>query len=219
MNKRLRAGFWMWATSLVLFCAVVISCGEPKAAEPSLNAPVFVVATDQLNGKPYAGAVMLAVPIYGGHVGLVLNMPTEAEMGLVFHNHPPSKAIKDPIYRGGFEYQDTVFAMVRAEKSPTSKALAMLPGVWLVMRADEIDQVIEKMPNAARYYAGMVTWTPGLLESEVSRGVVALRPLDPAKLFLKDTSGLYRELAPRSKNLKDAGGPARPTLALYPASA
>lgn len=203
MGKRLRAGFWMWAASVALICAAVISCGQPKAAEPSLNAPVLVVATDQLNGKPYEGTVMLAIPMSGGHVGIVLNKPTEAEMGLVFHNHPPSQAIEDPIYRGGFEHQDTVFAMVRAEKKPTARALAMLPGVWLVIQGEEIDQVIEKTPNAARYYVGLVTWSPGMLAGEVNRGVVALRPLDTSLLFLKDTSGLYLRLAPRSGKLKD----------------
>lgn len=205
MSKRLRTGFWMWAASLTLICAVVISCGQPtaKAAAPSLTAPVLVVATDKLDGKPYEGAVMLAIPMSGGHIGFVLNMPTEAEMGLVFHKHPPSQAVVDPIYRGGFEHEDQLFAVVRAEKSPTRRALAMLPGVWLVMQSDEIDYVIEKTPNAARYYVGLVTWTPGMLAGEVARGVVALRALDTSLLFLKDTTGLYQKLAPRSGKLKD----------------
>lgn len=205
MGKRLRVGFWMWAASLTLICAVVISCGQPtvKAAEPSLDVPVFVVSTEKLDGQPYEGAVMLAVPFGGGHAGFVLNMPTEASMGLVFHKHKASQAVVDPIYRGGFDNPDQVFALVSASKAPTPKAIAMLPGVWLVMNSDEIDQVIEKTPNAARYYVGYVGWRPGMLAGEVERGVVVLRPLDSTKLFLKDTSGLYPRLAPRSGKLKE----------------
>ncbi len=158
--------------------------------------PVFVVASPALTGA-YRGTVMLARPVNGGHVGVILNRPSEYRLAQLFPDHPPSAAVTDPVYLGGPRLSQIISAMVRAEKAPHAKSLKLAPGIWLVFDAATVDLIIETTPNEARYYAGFVVWKPGELASEISQGMVLLRPFDPGKLFLPDTRHLHEELVPK----------------------
>lgn len=162
----------------------------------SLDAPVFAVAAEKLTG-PYRGTVMLAIPFHTGHIGLILNRPTKRSLTQLFPEHEPSKAVVDPIYLGGFHLLEALFAVTRAENARSPSSIALMPGIWLERDTAVIDSIIETTPNAARYYAGLVIWPEGGLEDEIKRGILTLRPADPEKLFLPDTSNLYELLRAR----------------------
>lgn len=170
-------------------------------AEPAaLAEPAFVVALAKLDGKPYGRTVILAAPFKGGHFGVILNLPTEITLGLAFPEHGPSKAVRHPIYFGGPETPDSIFAMIRSEAAPAGRAIELMRGVWLLVSAKEVDQVIERTPNEARYYAGFVYWGAGELAEELSAGLFALRPADVGKLFLEDTAPLYNAVVPLGRD-------------------
>lgn len=172
------------------------------ARAQELDKPVFVVALASQDGGHFARAVMVATPVSGGHVGVILNRPTELTLAKVFPEHAPSKAVKGPIYFGGPVSSNQLFAMVLGERA-SPKAQRLMSGVWLIPEADAIDRLIEKTPNAARYYVGIVYWRPGELAEEIAKGWMAVLPADPGKLFLPDTSKLYDEVVPagRGRNL------------------
>jgi putative AlgH/UPF0301 family transcriptional regulator len=168
----------------------------PLAAPAAVDAPTFAVATERLQGV-YRGAVMLVIPYSRGHIGLVLNLPTKAHLAEIFPEDVPSRQVVGPVYLGGFEMTEAIFAMSRAEKPRHETSIELMPGIWLDRTASVIDSIIAATPNAARYYAGLVIWPPGKLEDEVERGLLALRPADASKLFLPDTSNLYEQLRTR----------------------
>lgn len=187
----------VWGALAALMLAGVAMCAT-KAYGQDLDKPMLVVATEKLDGdRLFRRTVMLAVPVGALHVGVILNRPSPNKMGDIFPEHPASKAVTDPIYIGGPSNSQALFAMVKADISPGPRSLLLMPGLWLAVNADVIDHIIETKPNEARYYAGTVVWRQGELEKELRERAVVLRPVDEAKLFLKDTSTLHEELAPK----------------------
>lgn len=159
------------------------------------DAPTLLVAPPEVQGG-YAGTVLLAAPNGGGHVGIILNRPTQVLMGSLFPDHAPSKQVTEPAYFGGPVMSDTVFALVLAEKTP-HKAIALAPGAWLVFEAVGVDALMDVDPNAQRYYGGVVVWRPGELAEELAKGFFVKRPLDYSKLRRPDTTHLWDELSPK----------------------
>lgn len=187
---------------VALFLVAAMVLGSAALAQGArFDGPVLVVALEQLDGNlVYARSVMIAVPRPdGGHFGLILNKPSRFTMAQAFPDHGPSAAVRDPIYFGGPTAPQTVFAVTRADASPGRLSRELMPGIWLMTNAAVIDAFIEQTPNAARYYTGLVLWKPGELAEEVRRGLMVLRPVDPAKLFRPDTSTLYDELVPSGR--------------------
>jgi putative AlgH/UPF0301 family transcriptional regulator len=184
-----RIGFALLLTGFVLASGVV-----PFGKVYGADEPAFLVASPKLRG-PYAGSVMLVTPFEGVHIGLILNKPTTASMGRLFPDHEPSKAVSDPVYRGGFHNQAQVL-MLKAGPQPTPRSIEMMPGHWLCFETHAIDEAIEKTPNEQRFYMGFVIFREGELDEEMKKGFWTRRKADPGKLRLPDTSTLYEQLAP-----------------------
>lgn len=164
-----------------------------RAFAQDLDKPVLLVATPELQG-PYRGTVLLAVPMGAQHLGFVLNRPTQTKLSDAFPEHAPSKAVTAPIYFGGPEASDALFAVLA--RDPGKPSVQLMPGLWMTGNGQKIDSIIEATPNEARYYAGFVGWQAGELAQELSKGYFVAKPVDAAKLFLPDTSMLYDQLAP-----------------------
>lgn len=180
-----------------LFVAGLFAAGIATCARAQADGPMFVVATPELQGI-YRGAVILVVPMGDQHAGFILNRPTPARMGELFPQHEPSKLVKQPVFFGGPEMVDLLFAMVDGD-CPHPFGQEFMPGVCVVSDSNAIDRVIETTPNGARYFAGLVGWKPGELDDELKQGMFVTRPADKAKVFLEDTSTLWNELAPAPK--------------------
>lgn len=187
--------------ALLLALAAALLLLPERAWGQSLDKPTFVVALDKLDRDQfYARTVMIAAPRGGGgHIGLILNKPSPYTMAKLFPGEEAVKAVSDPVYIGGPERSDAIVAVTKAEASPGDNSLQLMPGFWLVLQGAVIDALLEKTPNAARYYMGFVIWKPGELAEEIRKGWVMLCPADPAKLFLPDTSKLYDDLVTPSR--------------------
>lgn len=183
-----------WLAIVFLLCMPWPAFGE---------GPAFVVATPELRG-PFKGSVILAVPFEDGHIGIIINRPSDVALVELFPDHEPSRKVKEPVYLGGPVKYDLLFAMV-AGASPHPTAIQFMPGLWLVSHADTIDRIIEQTPNGARYFAGFVAWGHGELLKELADGYFVLREADKSKAMLPDTSGLWNELAPAPKKAGQVG--------------
>ena len=183
---------------MAFLCAV----GVVNATEAAK--PVVLIATDRLAGSGYRETVLFAVPLPSGHhMGFILNRPTPAKLGTLFPEHAPSRKVVDPVYFGGPELPESLFAIAR--RAPEGgEAVPLMPGLVLAIDSASVDRVIETMPNDSRYFAGLVVWQPGELDDEIRAGAWEVRPADPSAVFHTHPERLWRDLhsGPAGKGLR-----------------
>jgi putative transcriptional regulator len=175
---------------MVLFAWAGAAAGSEEAS--------LLVAQRKLVDPLYASSVLLVRPLpHGGHVGFIINKPTTATLGQLFPEHEPSKKIVDPLFLGGPQDLNTVFALVERAERAKDGAVQLAPGLYLAVHATDVDRIIEKEADHARFFVGLVVWKPGELRAEMERGFwFAFEP--DAKLVLnKKTDGLWEELVRR----------------------
>jgi putative transcriptional regulator len=182
---------------LLLFFA---ACAA-RAAD--LDKPLLLVASPSLQGA-YSRTALLVFPMRGQHAGFILNRSTDVKLASVFPDHPPSAKVVEPIYFGGPEMTDSLFAMVR--KNPGSGSVQVQGDLFVTAEADCVDRIIEQTPNDARYFAGFVGWQPGELAKEIEAGYWYVDDFDAAQAFRKDPGAMWEELVKRLGN-----GHPRPT--------
>ena len=182
---------------LLLFFA---ACAA-RAAD--LDKPLLLVASPSLQGA-YSRTALLVFPMRGQHAGFILNRSTDVKLASVFPDHPPSAKVVEPIYFGGPEMTDSLFAMVR--KNPGSGSVQVQGDLFVTAEADCVDRIIEQTPNDARYFAGFVGWQPGELAKEIEAGYWYVDDFDAAQAFRKDPAAMWEELVKRLGN-----GHPRPT--------
>ena len=180
------------------FCALLLPLAVQ--ATPETNEPMMLVAQPDIQGAIFEGAILFVKPMPdGGHIGFILNRRTTATMGELFPDDEASKKVADPLYLGGPNGYNRVFAMVDKRDTAGKDAVQMIPGVFLVSDAKEIDRVISSDPEHARFFLGMVTWEPGQLADELDRGFWYVDKADAKLILEKKTDGLWEELVRRSE--------------------
>jgi putative transcriptional regulator len=190
-----------------------------QAAQSTDEDAVFLVAHPAFRDAGYFHTVLIAAPIPGGgHIGVILNRPTNRTLFSIFPEHEPSKNVSEPVRYGGPFSPGALVALVRSESNPGAGALPLMKDLFIAFRAATIDTVIEKTPNDARYFVGYVGWRPGELNGEIERGLWAVVHADREKVFQKDTSGLWEDMLARSRRIQ-ANSPEGPlTLSQTPLS-
>jgi putative transcriptional regulator len=183
------------------FLLLLFAAGAACAAD--LERPLLLVASPSLQGA-YSRTALLVFPMRGQHAGFILNRSTDVKLATVFPDHAPSAKVVDPIYFGGPEMMDSLFAMVR--KNPGSGSVQVLGDLFVTAEAETVDRIIEQTPNDARYFAGFVGWKPGELAKEIESGYWYVDDLDTAQVFRKDPGAMWEELVKRLGN-----GHPRPT--------
>jgi putative transcriptional regulator len=167
---------------------------------PSLDEPMMLVAQRDMQGPLFEASILFVKPLPdGGHVGFIINRRTTATMSDLFPDDEASKKVADPLYLGGPDGYNRVFALVGKPDTAGAEAMQMIPGVFLVSDAKEIDRVIASDPEHARFFLGLVTWQPGQLDDELDRGYWYVEKADPKLILEKKTDGLWEELVRRSE--------------------
>lgn len=178
-------------------CACLLALGAGPARGQDMSKAVLLVASPTLQGL-YSQTLLMAAPVGDKHVGFILNRATEVKLAALYPHHAPSAKVADPIYFGGPEMADALFAVAR--RDPGGQSMALFGELFVTASAESIDRIIEQAPNDARYFAGFVGWQPGELEDEIKRGYWYATDPDPGLFFRSDTSGLWEELVKRLGN-------------------
>lgn len=188
MKKILLAGLLLAAA-----CAAHAQ-GPNLSPNLSLHRPLLLVAAPDLQGL-YSHTALLVVPAAGGqHFGFILNRATGVKLATLFPDHPPSAKVADPVYFGGPEMLESIFAIVR--RDPGGPALHLFGELFVTGNAVAVDRIIEQTPNDARYFAGFVGWQPGELAKELEAGFwLATEPDE--KLLWQDPKEMWDELVKR----------------------
>lgn len=184
MKKFLIAG-------LLIAAACTTSAQEP-------DRPLLLVAAPDLQGL-YNRTALLVVPAAGGqHLGFIINRATDVKLATLFPDHAPSAKVVDPVYFGGPEMVQSIFALVR--RDPGVPALHLFGDLFVTGNGAAVDRIIEQTPNDARYFVGFVGWQPGELAKELEAGFWFVTEPDAALLFRKDTDVMWDELIKRLGN-------------------
>ena len=194
----------------LLFCAALVGSASAAAQQ---DEAVILVAHPAFRDLEYRQTVVLAAPApNGGHVGVILNRPTQRSLGSLFPEHAPSKKVVDPVYWGGPFSRGAVVALVKSHLSPGSGSIPVMKDLYLAFPAKTIDHVIETTPNDARYFIGYIGWLPGELRHEIDRGLWSVLDADIDIVFRKDTDSLWEELLQATRRVR-AAAPSGPDLA------
>src|SRR5258705_98837 len=97
-----------------IFAIFLLVGGAPAAQAQDLSQPMVLVATPNLHG-PYMQTALLVVPLGDKHIGFILNRATDVALAKAFPEHPPSAKVVDPIYFGGPEASEAIFALLRRD--------------------------------------------------------------------------------------------------------
>ena len=132
--------------ALLVLLAAALACRAEDLARPLL-----LVASPALQGA-YSHTTLLVFPMRDQHAGFILNRSTDVKMASVFPDHPPSAKVAEPIYFGGPEMMDSLFALVRKDPGPGS--VRVLNDLFVTAESDCIDRIIETEVTLAEVVAG-----------------------------------------------------------------
>jgi putative transcriptional regulator len=192
------------ARKLVAAAALSVAFASPAAPRgvDVESRPVVLAAHPEFADPLWVQTVLLVAPApHGGHVGLILNRPTEATLATLFPEHAASQKLADSVYFGGPFSSEMLVALVQAERSPGQGSFAIAEGLYLALNGETIDRVIEQRANAARYYVGVVVWRPGELRDELGKGLWSVHDLQ-SEVLRSSPEGLWRELSAAARGLR-----------------
>lgn len=182
--------------------AVLLILGASVSEAQDLGRPLLLVAKPELKG-PYNHTALLVVPVDGRHIGFILNRATEVKLGALFPDHAPSAKVADPVFFGGPERVNAIFAIVA--RDPGAPAVRLFGDLHVTAQAEAVDRIIEQTPNDARYFAGFVGWQPGELAAELDKGFWYTAEPDAALVFSNDTGTMWESLIQRLGKPADEG--------------
>ena len=187
--------------SPLLIAAFLLALAAPLAWSADFGQETAIlVAKREMHDRMYGNTVIIVRPLgEDRHIGFIVNKPTTVTLGKLFPKHLPSQKVADPVYLGGPMGPDVIFAMVKSHDSPGGRSLQLTPGLYVAFDSKVVDQIIEREPTEARFFAGMVLWQPNELAEEVKRGLWYVMDPTPQILQRKSTEGLWEELVSRAE--------------------
>jgi putative AlgH/UPF0301 family transcriptional regulator len=143
----------------------------------------------------YSRTALIVVPASGGHGGVILNRPRDVKLAAVLSSNPQAAKIAAPVSYGGPLGSKLVYAMVR--RDPGEGAKQLMNGIYMTTGAETIDRIVERMPDEARFFTGMVIWLPGELEAQIEAGEWIVTQPDASMVFHRNPGALWGELVAR----------------------
>jgi putative transcriptional regulator len=173
----------------------------PAARAADFSEPALLVAAPELTGL-YAHTVVLALPAGSGtHIGFILNRPTETSLAALFPDSAPARRVTSPIFVGGPELLDNLFALVRSPRPPAEGSRKVLPGLFVAFQASDVAEAISRFPDRSRFFAGLVSWDRGELEAESGDGAWYLLDPDVELVLEASVDTLWSRLVARTQSV------------------
>ena len=210
--------------------AALAACGRPAAGHgvgaaaplplparevrlpPGAAAGRLLVSRAGLEDPSFGKSVVLLVDAGNeGSWGLILNRPTDLELGRAFPDVEAFRGQAGVLHFGGPVETRRVLALVRTRTDP-GESRSVLEGVRLCWSLDVVGGLARSGIDC-RVFAGYAGWAGGQLDAELARGDWRVIEADEALVFDHDGAGLWELLDRRSSSLVvEAGtGAARST--------
>jgi putative transcriptional regulator len=155
----------------------------------------LLVATESVRGEIFAETVILLLA-YGesGAMGLVVNRPTELDLGELLEETDDTADYRQAVYWGGPVSMGTLSALVHSD-TPAGGADEIVESVRRVPFDDALE-VASVDPASVRFYLGHAGWAPGQLDHELARGSWLVLPATDEIVFADDPKRLWETLRP-----------------------
>jgi putative AlgH/UPF0301 family transcriptional regulator len=156
------------------------------------DAPRLLFAAPGTQGAN-AGAVLIALPAGGGHAGLILNRSRDLKLAEVLPGNPQAAKVVSPVGFGGTLGRKIVFALT--PRDPGEGARQLAHGVYMATGSEAVDRIVERMPDEARFFTGMMVWLPGELDAQIDAGEWIVAQPDSSTIFQRNAEAMWSELA------------------------
>ena len=167
----------------------------PDDPEPSLRGRLLI-ASPALIDPNFARTVVL-ITEHGpeGAMGVVLNRPSETEVGDVAPELADVVVEGEPVFIGGPVQPQAL--VVLAEFSDSRAAAWIIAEDVGFVAADTDYGELSEVVRRGRVYAGYSGWDAGQLEAELAEEAWIVEPPLPAELFPDDPLALWRDVLAR----------------------
>jgi putative transcriptional regulator len=169
----------------------------PNATPPAKGR--FLVASETLRDPNFSETVVLLLEYKpSGAIGVIINRPTDVELGKALPDVKELRGRREPIHLGGPVATGLMLLLMRASKRPE--------GTEAVFRDVYVSSKLEVLRRAAghagkqnrlRVFAGYAGWGAGQLDREIARGDWHVTDADAASIFETPARKLWPKLSER----------------------
>ena len=188
--------------------ATAVIC-EGRAASGTVSriniddSTVILVASSRFQDPRWQKTVLLATPLSnGGHLGVIINRPTDLTLGVLFPEHEASQKVRAPVFFGGPFFLNVLVAVARSDAPVAPGHLRLGGGLVLAMGESAVDGIIESDADKARYFVGLVAWRPGELDIELANKLWSVCQVDAETVFRADVKQLWNELSAATRRTR-----------------
>jgi putative transcriptional regulator len=163
------------------------------AVEQELRAPCFLVAVPQLGDPNFnRGVVLLLEHGNEGSMGLVVNRPSDLDMGtfcasqnMVFNGDNSLQ-----VFSGGPVQTDRAFILhSSSHEGPETETI--MGSLRLSYSLESLRVLVQTPPERFRVYLGYAGWGDGQLAEEITAGAWLVSSLDEALVFAGDSERVW----------------------------
>jgi putative transcriptional regulator len=164
----------------------------------------LLVATPLLGDPNFRRTVILIVEDEPeeGTLGVVLNRPTEVQVGQVLESWTDLVTGPSVVFRGGPVSPNSALALALARGDDEPLGWRSLEGSNLTSRIGLVDleappELLADGITSLRVFAGYAGWGPGQLQAEIEEGAWYVLAGEPSDAFLAEPERLWPEVLRR----------------------
>src|ERR1700728_5377602 len=158
----------------------------------------LLVATPLLGDPNFRRTVILIVEDEPeeGTLGVVLNRPTEVQVGQVLESWTDLVTGPSVVFKGGPVSPNSALALALARGEDEPLGWASLDGSSVMSRVGLVDleappELLADGITSLRVFAGYAGWGPGQLQAEIEEGAWYVLPGEPTDAFVTEPERLW----------------------------
>lgn len=159
-----------------------------------IRGQLLVAAKHLLDPNFFKTVVLMIEQSDNGAMGVVINRPSDIAVSHALSGHLDVQGMDENVFYGGPVEPGGL--IVLHDRADLAESEAVIPGVYVPTRADVFEEVIraaqdDEDSTTFRVYNGCAGWSPGQLESEMSRGDWYAIPASSEIVFSDDPYSIW----------------------------
>ncbi len=173
----------------------------PEAAGAAMPQPGrLLVATPVLEEPTFARSVVLLLDHdEDGTLGVVINRPTDVDVGAVLPPWRPFATGPSVVFSGGPVALDSALALAVVPGGEEPLGWRQVVGRLGLVDLDAPPELLAAEVSALRIFAGYAGWGAGQLADELGAGVWYVVDGEPGDAFSPEPQGLWRSVLRRQR--------------------